>query len=259
MFQNLQRLRGQRIKFKQVNVDTRAVGSSVFCEEGYKTTSRTHCIPNYPWEVQASLESVSDAIRTPRQVSTQSKPGLTSCALSGRTLTFQFPARTDWQFMLWGPDCGDVIYDGVTGMVFFVRSRTGTTVIAEAQNNYKSDGLGGYTTVTPFSPTSGNFYFWNSRLYTPPYYLRGDVTSGSAVITNCARDDGYAAWYDAQVAVDDYLWVTESQDRVMGGGTGLRVSARDQSAGTITMAGNFSRTEARRRLSLFVRKPPANA
>lgn len=258
VFPQIERLRGQRIKFKAVNIDTRAVGSGVFCEEGYKLTSRTHCIPIYPWEVQASSESYSDAVRTPRGRFTQAKSGLTSCTLSDRTLTIQFASRTDWQFMLWGPDCGDIIFDDLTGMVFFVRSRTGTVVIAEAQNNYKDNGLGGFTTVTAFSTSTGNFYFASGRFYTPQYYLRGDITSGNATIANCARDDSFAAWYDAQIAVDDYLWVTDSQDRVMGVGTGLRVAARDQAASTITMAGTFSRTETRRRLSLFVRKPPAN-
>lgn len=258
VFRRLQRLRGQRIKFKAANVDTRAIGGAVFCEEGYKETSRTHCIPIYPWEVQASSEEFSDSVRTPRALRSQSKSGLASCSLSGKTLTFQFSSRPDWQFALWGPDCGDIVLDDQTGMVFFVRSRTGTTVIAEAQNNYRDDGLGGFTTIAPFSTSTGSFYFANSRIYTPRYYLRGDVTNGSPTIANCARDDGFAAWYDAQISVDDYLWVTETQDRIMGGGTGIRVAARDQSAGTITMAGNFARTEVRRRLALFVRKPPAN-
>jgi hypothetical protein len=258
VFGMLSRPPGQRIKFKVSNVDTRAISNSVICEDGYHLTTRANCIPIYPWQVSAYDDPYSDAFHVSRyRWNFVDKSKLVSCSLSGKTLTFTFSSYPDWRFMLYGPDNGDVILDAQTGMVFFVRSRTGTTVIAEAQNNYKSNGAGGFTTITTFNPSSGVFYFINSRLYSPLYYLRGDLTSGNAIISNCARDDGYAAWYDNQIAIGDYIWVPDTHDR-FAAPYNAQIVARDQTAGTITLAAGVNKTEVRKRLALFVRKPPAN-
>ena len=157
-----------------------------------------------------------------------------------------------------GPLPGDVIWDDATGMVFFVRSRTTTTFIAEAQNNYKSDGSGGFNTITPFSTTVGNLYIRNSRIYTPEYYLRGDTTSGSTTITNVARDDGFSAWFNSQIAVGDAFAIRPTQDNWLSESTPF-IAARDQSVPSITLVASTGlRTQVRYRFDAFIRLPPAN-
>jgi hypothetical protein len=143
-------------------------------------------------------------------------------------------------------------------MVFFVRSRTGTTFIAEAQNNYKSDGGGGFVTITPFSTTVGSLWFRNARMYTPSFYLRGDTTAGSTTITNVGRDDGFAAWFDAQISADDAFAIMGTQDRWISEGNPY-IAARDQTVPSITLvSSNALRTQVRKRFDLLIRTPPAN-
>jgi hypothetical protein len=243
----------QSVKFKPANLDTRALGAAVFAQDGYRLGSRANCIPHGVSAASAALEGVADVVRPPRVVGQVGKSSLVVCSVSGRTLTMQFSSRTDAQFQLFGPDNGDVLLDSLTNTVFFVRSRTGTTVTAEAQNNYRAGAL----LLDAWSPSSGTLYWINSRVYTPPYYLRGDLTSGSASITTCARDDGFAAWFDEQIAVGDRVFVSETTDRFIHPND-TAVTARDQSAGTITLVGNAARSQTRRRFDLFVRPAPEN-
>ena len=186
---------------------------------------------------------------------TDFKTALASLSLSNKTLTLVFATRAEWEFYRNGPLPGDVICDDNSGSVFFVRSRIGPTVLAELQNNYRSNGAGGYKTLTAFSTKTGNLYFVNSRIYTPENYLRGDTAAGSATITNVARDDDYSAWFDAQIATNDYVWVSDRHDNWVSPTVAL-IRARDQAAGTITLAGSTGmRTQTRRRLDLFIRQP----
>jgi len=250
--------RNQKIKFKRYNLDTLAQGGTTFAQDGYKFSDRTTCIPIYVAFAQAKSESYGDNVKTPRAVWAVAKTSLASVTLTNKTLTFTYTGQPDWAFNTRGFDVGDVIYDDQSGSVFFVQSRTGTAVTAILQNNYKSNGAGGFNQVTAFSTTSGNLWSANCRIYTPQYYLRGDTTSGSGSITNCARDDGYAAWYNGDIAVNDHMVVMDTMDRITGPNT-AQITARDHTAGTITISGTAARSETRRRLALFVRQPPANS
>jgi hypothetical protein len=247
----------QRIAFTPRNLDTLATAGSSTATDGYLTSSRPYCIPACIEFASAQNEPYSDRVQMPGHVGIVSKTGVTGCALINKTLTVTYPGRADWQFNTLGPDAGDVLWDDLTGMTFFVRARTGTTITAEAQNNYKSDGAGGFVPIISFSPTTGNFYFINARLYTPIYYLRGDVSTSSPIITNCARDDGYVAWFNAAISVGDCLYVRDTQDRFFGPNN-TKITNVNQSAGTITLSADGSRNQLVKRLDVFVRKPPAN-
>jgi hypothetical protein len=90
------------------------------------------------------------------------------------------------------------------------------------------------------------------------FYLRGDLTTSVANITNCARDDNNAAWYDAEISVGDQLLVSGTTDAYTNY-TAATITARSQAAGTITITATGStRTQVRRRLDYFIRTPPAN-
>jgi hypothetical protein len=249
---------GGAIYYKYINLSTLAVGTQVICGDAFGSAGRAFIVPKYAREIFPGSDAY-ETISNPRYNAANfiAKSALSSCSVSGKTLTITFSSRADWQFAQDGPDNGDVIFDDATGSVWFVRSRTGTAVTAVAQNNYKSDGSGGYVQLTAVSTTVGNFYFAPNRYYSPQYYLRGDATAGSAILTNCARDDGFATWYDSNISVNDYYYVVSTNDAAISP-VNTRVTARDQAAGTITLAGNFARSETRRQLKYFVRSPPAN-
>lgn len=247
------------LRSKFYNLDTGAVEPVTARTALWRAGTRKNCIPFYAMNVGASSEVYDSFVSVTKYFSgVTSKSSLSSLTLSDKTLTGTFSARADWAYMNDGPLPGDVIWDDETGMVFFVRSRTGTTFIAEAQNNYKDNGSGGFTTVTAFSTSSGNLYFRNSRLYTPTYYLRGDTTAGNTTISNVARDDGYAAWFDAQIAVNDAFAIRATQDRWLSNANPF-IAARDQSVPSITLVSATGlRTETRIRFDLFIRQPPPN-
>lgn len=241
------------------NLDTGVIEGTTARTALWNKGSRKNCIPFYAMNIGAELEVYDNFVSLTEYFSGfTAKSSFSSLSLSGKTLTGVFSSRTDALYMLVGPLPGDVVWDDQTGMTFFVRSRTGTTFIAEAQNNYKDSGGGVYTTMTAFSTTVGNLYYRNSRIYTPPYYLRGDTTAGNTTITNVARDDGFAAWFDAQIAVDDAFAIRDTQDRWLSGGNPF-IAARDQSVPSITLvSANGLRTQVRKRFDLLVRVPPAN-
>lgn len=247
-----------RVKFRQIDLDTNTVGNAKTLADGYRDGTRKYCLPIYASTCQPYEEAFSYTTTVPRYVENVAKSALTSVDLTGKTLTIVFNGRLEWQFGLYGPDVGDVIYDDQTAMTFFVSARTGTTVTAIAQNNYKDDGAGGYTTVEDFSTTVGNFYFASTRVYSLPYYFLGDMTSGSAVITNCGRADGYSEWFDNHIAVDDYLYCFLTAEYAFGAAN-AKVVARDQSAATVTLDDSAYVTMTKRQFPLWVRKPPANA
>ena len=246
----------QRIKFSAYNLDSGLNYTNTQTGDYYGITGRIACIPHYVRLANASSDS-NNPFFIPAKVDVIDKTSsFSSFSMSGRTLTATFNSRADDVFALRGGDVGDVLVDDVTGTVFFIRSRTSLTIIAEAQNNIKPDGSGGWLMLSSVTAT-GNFYVINGRFYSPQYYLRGDMTSGSATLTNCARDDGFAAWYNAQIAVDDWMWLDEQADRYASPAS-VKVTARDQSLGTITLSGNMSRSQTRRRLVLFIRQAAPN-
>jgi hypothetical protein len=241
------------------NLDTGAVEAVTARTALWRRGSRKNCIPYYAANIGAQDEQFDSFTCDGAYFATAiPKSAFSSLTLVNKTLTGTFTARADWEFMNQGPLPGDVLWDDQTAMVFFVRSRTGTTFIAEAQNNYKDDGAGGFITLTAFSTSTGNLYCRNARLYTPIYYLRGDTTAGNVTITNVARDDGFAAWFDAQIAVGDAFAILGTQDNWLSAANPF-IAARDQSVPSITLVSATGlRTQVRKRFDLLIRLPPPN-
>lgn len=263
MFYQLGRGSFQPMRFRAkasitYNVDTAASIAAEFTERIFNS-DRARLIPFWGESVAARSASYDNQPMPFRTAAAQSKGALSALSLSGSTLTITFVAsRSEFLFNQYGPLPGDVVWDDQTGSVFFVRSRIGDVVLAELQNNYKLVA-GVVTPIVAFSTTVGNLYFRNARIYTPPHFLRCDTTAANAGLTNCARDDGFAAWYDAEIGVDDYILLDEEQDRIVGGVADSHITARNQAAGTITLAGASMRaTQIRRRMMFFSRLPPAN-
>ena len=225
----------------------------------YTSTGRTTGIPLAVFAYRHSAERNGiSRIKLFPDFSRDKQVHFSSVTLSDRTLSLTFQSLTDDQAMRLGVEPGDVIRDASTGMVFFIRARTGTTVTAEAQNNYVSDGSGGFDTLTPFSTTSGTLQFLNSRLYAPSSTTLADFTQGSAVATNAGRFDGFAAFLDADIVPGDFLFADQDPDFVFANGEAEVVSI-DTAAGTINFAGNARNGSVDKVLPLWIRQPPPNA
>jgi hypothetical protein len=242
----------QNLYFREWNTATSAF-LSVANTENLPTRAGFSVLP-YLTKFAKFYNSYGMPVHVPERFSVIAKSTLSSCTLTGKTLTLVFSSRSDFAFAYLGPDVGDVLVDRITGSTFFVRNRSSLTVTAELQNNYKSNGSGGWQTLVPISLTTDQFYIINSRFFVLPYYLRGDSTSGNNTLTNCATDTGSALWYDAEISVDDWVFVDETSNRWIAPAS-TKVTARDQSVGTITLGGNAARSEIREPLLMFIRKP----
>lgn len=216
----------------------------------YATGPRTACLGVRADRIGAGGGDAGVPVRlqSPYTISKSGK----AISISGRDVTID-TGQADWQFMQRGFGVGDVVWDDETKATFYVRSRTGSTIIMRAVTGF--DGSGNL--LAPVT-TAGNLYSHICRFYTPSNYLMGDATAVSAILTNCKRPDG-SATYDAQIAVGDYLRQDNGYEDTLFGPNVARVTARDQSAGTITMAGNASRTLTRARLALWIRVEAPNA
>jgi hypothetical protein len=241
------------------NVDSGASVAGSWTDR-YFDTDRTRLIPFW---VESVVAKNDPGFRTlglpPRAATAQSKAGLASLTLIGSTLTITFAAsRSAFLFNQYGPLPGDSVWDDQTGTVFWVRSRVGDVVLAEIQNNYKMVA-GVATPLAAFSTAVGNLYFRNARIYTPPYFLRVDTLAANAVLSNAARDDGFAAWFDAEITAGDYLVIDEEADRFLNTPADSLIAARNQATPSITLSGASMRaTEVRRQIKFISRIPVAN-
>jgi hypothetical protein len=153
------------------------------------------------------------------------------------------------------------LIDGASNSVFAIRSRSGTTVIAELQNNYRKPSGGNYQCITAFDTASGIMYAANCRLYTPNYPVLVDLTSGSTTLANAGRDDSYGGFLQGSIAVDDRVFVMPYRDLFVPEDKCKIATRTNGSPGSIVMetGGTATRTLARKRLQFLIRKPPSNA
>ena len=175
---------------------------------------------------------------------------LVSITLVNKTLTIELPgAYTDSiQYKAGKP--GDIIVENSTLTTFFIRSRTANVIIAQMQNNYISDGSGGFNTIVPFSLSSGVLFVSNSRLFTPSVQIYGTLTSGSPVITDVSNTSGFGTdiVVGTQLVVRSELFAFKRTE----------VISYDAGAATITLNGNAASSATKIALPIWVSLPPAN-
>lgn len=175
---------------------------------------------------------------------------LTSITLVNKTLSITLAGGYTNSIEYIAGKPGDIIIDQTTLSVFFIRSRIGNDIIAELQNNYISNGVGGFNPVTAFSLSAGTFFFWNSRLFTPDVPIYGTFTNASNVITNVNKTSGFGTdiVVGTQLVIEDDLIAYNTLD----------VTSYDAAAKTITVSGNATRTITNKALPMWVALPPAN-
>lgn len=253
-------LRPQQIRFSRADLTTGTIVDDLGPDEGFfQQSGRDTCIPLAVWEFSRASERYSMPKRKRFNYFERSRGShFTSVDLTGKTLTLVFNSLTDHEAMRLGVLPGDIIRDKTTGMVFFIRSRTGTTVVAEAQNNYRDTGGGSFATLEPFDTASGGLQFINSRFFTPSYLTLGDFTDGSAIATAVARNDGYSAYLDVDVLPGDYLFADQDPDRIFANGEGEVISI-DTASDTMIFAGNARASVSRKQLSQWIRQAPPNS
>lgn len=148
----------------------------------------------------------------------------------------------------------EVMLDADSGMIFFVKTvSAGFACTAELQNGYGYSPSGAVRIDKAFDPAGRYFFIAGGGVFTPNYPLFADLSSTSAMLTNCQRADGYGGFVNAGatsvVQAGDFPVTDEYtlQPFVIGHGV-VAVGA-----GTISMASPPVVTAAKTRLALWVR------
>lgn len=241
------------------NLDTASIVSNAQITRDYRFTNRPYCVPLHTGQVMPTGADFRDILHPPQYQGfawDKSYSGsVVSTSLSGTTLTVVLPSIPGSYYDLYGMNPGDVWLDQDSNTVFFVRSRTGTTVIGEAQNNYKL--VSSVNTVQGYTTNVGYLYAVSSRFYTPSSAVYGDFEFDSNTITNVERSDSYAGFLSTDIVAGDRFFVDEVFDLPIQANS-ANVTAVDGTAKTITFGGGALTTQARRRLPWFIRSGPSN-
>jgi hypothetical protein len=173
-------------------------------------------------------------------------------AVSGRDVTFT-SSRNEDRLINEGGANGDIVYDDATGIIFYVRSRNGSTITMRAQTGYDSSGR----LLAPISKR-GNFWYQNCRAYSPLTLLQGDVNTNNATVSRVGTDDD-PTFREGTIVAGDYVGVSPAIDnwiRTVGGGN--MITATNSPGGSFVLASSPLKAQTRRRFAIFYRAEPAN-
>jgi hypothetical protein len=150
--------------------------------KGINKNTRNSCISLYADKVIHNGDNSQKIYNRPKGIRSIDKTVFSGVTTSGIEVTI-----TDAQFNTldgesYGGTTGDVIYDTENNTVFIIKSHTGTTVVLEAQNNWKITG-GVKVLINPFVLT-GVLKTTNCRLFILNYPHRGDYVTTGLAITN---------------------------------------------------------------------------
>ncbi len=171
----------------------------------------------------------------------------------GRNITFTVTGLTSDLLARIGGDVGDVISSDATGINFWVYSRTGTTISARAQSGYDLNG-----NLLTALPNADFFWSLNCRRYCPSVVMYGDITSGSAIITNVVDGSGAAFTIANQLTVGDWFFQDPEVNKIFPTDAATKIAAIDDLLHTITLGGNALQTLTHQRLGLWVRTAMPN-
>ena len=215
--------------------------------------TRTTCLPVYAQHACAAFYDPGFALPL-RPGIQEAKTAFASVSQSGNTVTLDVTGGlTADDLFQTGGDVGDIIIDTSTATVFIVAARTGLVLTLKAQNNLDSSG----NLAVTISLASGNIARMNCRLFTLQYAQFGDLSNSSATISNIACGDGFPR------NLNSATLGVQIGDAVFAPGINGFVSAANAyitnvTSNSIVMTGNARYTQARERLTLFVKKPTPN-
>jgi hypothetical protein len=194
----------------------------------------------------------------PTFVNQVSKSALASVSLTGTTLTFTYTGRSTDDFELYGPAPGDMMYDNLSGSIFYVRARTGADVTAELQNNY-SVNSGVVTLINPFSTSTDYMWFIPGRTFSPTTFLMGDFSTATANITNCGIANQNSIFIGEIQAGHRLYTNVFNTYYVSNGPNNTKVASVNTGTGVIAMSGsNMGINATKQQLAFWVIPPFAN-
>lgn len=256
------------VGYHAVNLNT-LLYSQAWTDDTFRASTRVTCIPWFMDKVMPQLSgSRNAAITMPRLPGVAvSKGFLTNWAVktavggsdnaAGSAIYFRNPTALATASQQ-GMRKGRVVQDSDTGARFYVHSydtANGDTILQPLSGFFTNSSFNELR--DPFDTATGYLYFLETGFYTPCFTLKGDVTAGSAVVTNLSSPDGGAVsgWLTLEVIADDYLFVDPSDPLPPFTGTSAKVASVNPGAATMTMAGNAAADSDQegRRFELFMR------
>lgn len=237
----------------------------------YAFSQRKYGIPHWqrtamPWGY--AFEAPAELVTMPRRAEGLPKSACTGATQTNRRWAFTLPSyfmtTFEYSARTYNIAPGRVCIDTVSGTSFWIVSinyTTGAVVMEALHNYYRPVGAGADVHRSAFSfGDGGTLFFIETAFFMPAQTLVGDVTSGSAVVTNLRDPTGGFAWltngtYAAQhPAAGDWLYY----DRFNPGLypftlAAAKMSALDTGARTMTMAGNSALTLVGQTFPLFRR------
>lgn len=212
------------------------------------------------WSQYSTPGNAPSAItRTPNRwtgVSVQSLSG----SVTARTLTVDMTAGwTTAMFALQGGRPGDVFYDTTNTTLFRVTNLTTTVVTASIMNGYRT--ISGTTTYWNSSsgtfdnasyPMSGNVWqLGNSRIFSPINFIQGDLSTGSATVSNVGNALGVGTTLD--IVNGDYLYRNNTTQADVLNANSLTSSVTTGSPGSFALSSAPAITQVRSVFQYFAR------
>lgn len=215
---------------------------------------RDRCLPAYGQRAISSQQGADEGVPLTWRNGGINSVGLPTIA--GRNITVVWgggwTADSAWRL---GGDVGDVLEDFSNGTTYIVYTRTGTTISARAQSGYDKDG-------NLLSPPGNNQSFWslNTRRYMagPDKAFYGDLTAGSAVVTNIVDGAGNPSGLSADLTAGDWIYQEQEIDKLFVSDAACKIVSFNDGAHTMTMNGNATISRTHFRLSVFTRAPMPN-
>lgn len=231
------------------NLDT-GVGNASYRISKNNTGARPFCLPGVTQIARASAAKTDPGAAVRFSAGTSEKFGTPTVA--GRIVTWT-SGLTDAQIVQRGFGVGCMVFDDQTEIAFIVKARTGGVLTLEAVSGFDNNG-NLLTTMT----SSGVFWTLNALAYTPTLPLFVDVTHANAVATNASDGTGSAAFITADIVVNDYVRAVPNGQDFFGTESRLQITARDATARTITVNGEWQGGRTFRRVTVLFRAEAPN-
>lgn len=223
----------QIVQDEGLELRTNATTGQIALQKNAAPGGRTKTLGRLAQSVQWREVAASSAPVSCARILSQGSVAANPLVIAGLSGTIDLTATNP----PYGIRAGDLIQHDTTGTVFLVTSNAGLIASVTALNNYSNPGSGNALRT---AVAGGNWYVLNARMYSTTYPLYGTLTSGSAVMTNVNRGDGYGAYIGTDLAVGDFLFQPVWTSNYFA--SNVTITAIDSAARTITLSVNAGAT-----------------